>query len=142
MIKSEINPVSLSSEDRLCGYIPCAVICIPKMASRFMKFLRGVLGYCMVIDQKKYKLSFSKAQYLMYTGKLLPCYISTTLLRNSICVPAFGLSQKSGKIHFLKSQVEAYDLRPLSGCWQLPGAGGHGGLGLRWLGQDLHPKGI
>lgn len=139
MIKSEINPVSLSSEDRLCGYILCAVIYIPQMANRPAKFRRGVLGYCMAIDQEKNKLTSSKAKCLTYAGKLRPCYINVTLLRNNICVPAFGFSQTSGKKHFLKSHVQTYPLRPLSGCWQLSGA--RGGSGLRWLWQDSHPKG-
>jgi len=75
------------------------------MANQAVKFCRGLLGYYLVTDQEKNKLTFSKAKCLAYTGKLWPCYINLTLLRNNICASALGMSQTLKKMHFVKSQI-------------------------------------
>lgn len=110
------------------------------MANHFAKFPRRVLGYCMVIDHEKNQLTFSKAKCMTQRGKLVPCYRNITRLRINICVLALGLSQTSGKAHFLTAHVQGYFLIPPSRWWQL--TGDHGDSGLRWLEQDPHPKGI
>lgn len=127
-IKSEISPVSLCCKDRLCGYICHAVICIPQMANH-SEISKGSAEYCMVIDQKKNELTFSEAK----------CLWVTALLHRHDCPGEKYLGACScfepnvRENTFCTSHVQAHGLQPQSGYWQLPGAGGNGGSGLRLL---------